>query len=60
MATVNGTFVPVAFFGAQSTNPGLDQVNLRPLPTSLADAGQVNIVTVDGQVANTVTAVIQQ
>jgi uncharacterized protein (TIGR03437 family) len=59
-ATVNGTSVPVTFFGAQPTNPGLDQINLGPLPTSLAGAGQVNIVvTVDGETANTVTVTIQ-
>jgi uncharacterized protein (TIGR03437 family) len=52
--TVNGTAVPVTFFGAQPENPGLDQVNLGPLPNSLAGAGRVNIVvTVDGQAGNT-------
>jgi uncharacterized protein (TIGR03437 family) len=50
----------VAFSGAQPINPGLDQINLGPLPSSLAGAGQVNIVvTVDGQTANTVTVTIQ-
>jgi uncharacterized protein (TIGR03437 family) len=59
-ATVNSMAIPVTFFGAQPVNPGLDQVNLGPLPISLAGAGQVNIVvTVDGQAANTVTATIQ-
>ena len=34
--TVNGIAVPVAWFGAQSAYPGLDQLNLGPLPQSLA------------------------
>ncbi|MBV9507530.1 MAG: hypothetical protein JO323_21255, partial [Acidobacteriia bacterium] len=59
-AAVNGAAIPVAFFGAQSVNPGLDQINLGPLPASLAGAGQANIVvTVDGQAANTVTVSFQ-
>jgi sugar lactone lactonase YvrE len=59
-ATVNGTPVPVASFGAQPVDPGLDQINLGPLPSSLAGAGEVSIiVTVDGQPANAVTVTIQ-
>ena len=60
VANVNGVGVPVAYFGAQSQYPGLDQVNLGPLPASLAGAGRVNIViTADGEAANTVTAAFQ-
>jgi large repetitive protein len=56
--TVNGTTVQ-SVFAPQGTDPGLDQLNLE-LPDSLAGAGTVNIVvTADGQVANTVTTVIQ-
>ncbi len=56
--TVNGTTVQ-SVFAPQGTDPGLDQLNLL-LPDSLAGAGTVNIVvTADGQVANTVTTVIQ-
>jgi uncharacterized protein (TIGR03437 family) len=59
-ATVNGVNVPVTYSGAQSSYPGLDQINLGPLPASLAGAGTVNlVVTVDGQAANTVTLAIQ-
>lgn len=59
-ATVNGTNVPVAFFGAQGSDAGLDQINLGPLPASLAGAGIVNLIlTADGQAANTVTVAIQ-
>jgi large repetitive protein len=58
-ATVNGVSVP-ALAVPQPTYPGLDQINLGPLPSSLAGAGTVNIViTVDGQAANTVTVTIQ-
>ena len=54
-ASVNGVSLPVAFYGAQSQFPGLDQVNLE-VPRSLAGAGLVNLaITVDGAAANTVT-----
>jgi uncharacterized protein (TIGR03437 family) len=54
-ASVNGVSLPVAYFGAQSQYPGLDQLNLQ-VPASLAGAGLVDlVVTVDGQPANTVT-----
>jgi uncharacterized protein (TIGR03437 family) len=52
--TVGGLSVPVQFAGAQG-DPGLDQVNILLAPM-LANRGLLNIVlTVDGQVANTVT-----
>ena len=35
-ATVGGQTVPVLWFGAQATSTSLDQVNLGPLPASLA------------------------
>jgi uncharacterized protein (TIGR03437 family) len=48
-----------AAFAAQSQYPGLDQINLQ-LRASLAGAGLVNIViTLDGNAASTVTALIQ-
>jgi uncharacterized protein (TIGR03437 family) len=59
-ATVNGISVPVVFSGAQGSYPGMDQINLGPLPASLAGAGTVNLViTADGQAANTVTVSVQ-
>jgi uncharacterized protein (TIGR03437 family) len=59
-ATINGVSVPVSYFGAQGSDEGLDQVNLGPLPASLAGAGVVNIaITADGQPANPVTIAIQ-
>jgi uncharacterized protein (TIGR03437 family) len=59
-ATVNGIGVPVVFSGAQGSYPGMDQINLGPLPAGLAGAGTVNvIITADGQVANTVAVSIQ-
>jgi len=55
-ASANGLSVPVAFFGAQGQYPGLDQINLGPLPLALTGAGQINIaITADGQSANGVT-----
>jgi len=55
MATIGGTKVPVAFAGDAPGFIGLDQVNLGPLPRSLAGRGEVDVVlTVDGKVANTV------
>jgi uncharacterized protein (TIGR03437 family) len=57
--TIGGTSVPVQFAGAQTTYPGLDQVNVQ-LPLSLRGAGESNVVlTVDGQVSNTVTIRVQ-
>jgi uncharacterized protein (TIGR03437 family) len=57
--TIGGTDVPVQFAGAQTTYPGLDQVNVQ-LPLSLRGAGESNVVlTVDGQVSNTVTIRVQ-
>jgi uncharacterized protein (TIGR03437 family) len=59
-ATINGVSVPVVFFGAQGTYAGVDQINIGPLPASLAGAGLVNVViSADGQAANTVTMSIQ-
>jgi uncharacterized protein (TIGR03437 family) len=59
-ATVNGISIPVAYAGAQSQFPGLDQINVGPLPTSLAGAGTSDlIVTVDGVPANSVQLAFQ-
>jgi uncharacterized protein (TIGR03437 family) len=57
--TIAGTNVPVQFAGAQTTYPGLDQVNVQ-LPLGLRGAGESNVVlTVDDQVSNTVTIRVQ-
>jgi uncharacterized protein (TIGR03437 family) len=57
--TINGVAVPVQYAGAQPTYPGLDQVNVS-LPAALAGTGNANIVlTVDGQISNTVMVAIQ-
>lgn len=59
-ATIGGTVVPVQYAGAQSLYPGFDQVNIGPLPTSLAGKGVTDcIVFVDGVPANTVQIAIQ-
>jgi uncharacterized protein (TIGR03437 family) len=59
-ATVGGQNVQVAFAGAQGAFIGEDQVNIGPLPQSLAGNGVTNIViTADGQAANTVNLAIQ-
>jgi uncharacterized protein (TIGR03437 family) len=57
--TVNGVNVPVQYAGAQPSFPGLDQVNVS-LPATLGGSGYANVVlTVDGQVSNTVMVDIQ-
>ncbi|MDQ6677754.1 MAG: hypothetical protein M3Z09_10715 [Acidobacteriota bacterium] len=54
-ASIGTVGVPVLYAGAQSQFPGLDQVNIGPLPQTLAGKGAVNLVlTVDGVPANTV------
>jgi uncharacterized protein (TIGR03437 family) len=59
-ATVGGLNVPVLFSGAAPGFAGEDQVNIGPLPLSLAGKGSVNILlTAGGQAANTVNVTIQ-
>ena len=59
-ATVGGLSVPVLGWAATSQFVGEDQVNIGPLPPSLAGRGSVNIViTADGLAANTVNVTIQ-
>jgi uncharacterized protein (TIGR03437 family) len=57
--SINGVSVQVQYAGAQPSFPGLDQVNVS-LPAALSGAGNANVVlTVDGQVSNTVLVNIQ-
>jgi len=59
-ATVGGVSVPVLYSGAAPGFAGEDQVNIGPLPQSLAGEGSVNILlTADGLAANTVNVTIQ-
>jgi uncharacterized protein (TIGR03437 family) len=59
-ATLGGVSLPVVFLAAQGDLIGVDQVNLGPLPRSLAGRGNVNLVlTVEGRAANTVQLNIQ-
>jgi large repetitive protein len=63
-ATLNGASVPVIYFGAQGgaqdSDAGLDQINVGPLPASLAGAGIVKLtIAADGGASNTVTLNIQ-
>ena len=54
--TVGGEEVPVLGAVPQGEYVGLDQINIGPLPRSLAGRGEVNILlTTDGKPANTVT-----
>ncbi|HKQ79657.1 MAG TPA: choice-of-anchor D domain-containing protein [Blastocatellia bacterium] len=54
-ATIGGTPVMLGFAGPQGSFTGLDQLNVGPLPRSLAGRGMLDVViTVDGKVANTV------
>ena len=59
-ATVGGEFVPVVYAGAHSRYPGLDQVNLGPLPRSLAGKGVAEILLeVDAKKANRLTIAVE-
>jgi uncharacterized protein (TIGR03437 family) len=59
-ATVGGEVAPVAFAGAQTEYPGLDQINIGPLPRTLAGRGAVTVqLKVDGKDANAVTVSIR-
>jgi len=58
--TMDGLSVPVLYGGPAPGFAGEDQVNIGPLPPSLAGKSSVNILlTVDGQAANTVNVTIQ-
>ncbi len=57
---VGGVSVPVTYAGAQSEFAGFDQLNIGPLPRSLAGRGEVAVlVTVESDRANTVNLSIQ-
>jgi uncharacterized protein (TIGR03437 family) len=61
-ATIGGTKVPVVYAGPVAGAPGLDQINVGPLPQSLAGTGKGDVtvaLTVDGVPANNVTVNIQ-
>jgi uncharacterized protein (TIGR03437 family) len=59
-ATIGGVSVPVIYAGPQGSFSGLDQINIGPLPQSLAGKGAVNlVVTVDGIPANTANLNVQ-
>ncbi|MGH9845261.1 MAG: hypothetical protein ACREEM_41630, partial [Blastocatellia bacterium] len=54
-ARVGAVNVPVLYAGAAPDFIGLDQINLGPLPRSLAGRGEVDVVlTVDGKTGNMV------
>ena len=58
--TIGGIAVPVLGAAAQSQFPGLDQVNVGPLPQTLAGKGNSSVVLkVDARTSNTVTVDIQ-
>lgn len=59
-AQVGGTTVPVSFAGPQGEYAGLDQVNIGPLPRSLAGKGEAAVVVAAGRFkSNTVSVTIQ-
>ncbi|MBI1760723.1 MAG: hypothetical protein HYR56_04730, partial [Acidobacteria bacterium] len=59
-AKVGGTEAPVVFVGPVEGLVGLDQLNVGPLPRSLAGRGEVNLtVQVEGQAANVVTVAMR-
>lgn len=58
--TVDGLSVPISFAQAQGSLIGTDQVNLGPLPRSLAGRSNVNVViSVEGRAANSLMIAIQ-
>ena len=59
-ATIGGLPLPVGYAGKQGDFAGLDQLNIGPIPRSLAGRGEAAIaITVDGAAANSVTIAIQ-
>ncbi len=59
-ATVGGVDVPVLFAGAAPGLAGVDQINLGPLPRSLAGRGPVDLILSAGNLAsNTVRVTIK-
>ena len=57
---VGGVSTPVPFIGGVEGLVGLDQLNVGPLPRTLAGRGEVSIaILVDGQTANVVTVNIR-
>jgi len=59
-AAIGGQDVPVPAFVPHGTLIGLDQINLGPLPRSLAGAGTVDVtITVDGVESNSGKVAIQ-
>lgn len=59
-ATLGGTATPVDFAAQQGDLVGVDQVNLGPLPRSLAGRGNVNLnVSVEGRAANPLQITVQ-
>jgi uncharacterized protein (TIGR03437 family) len=59
-ATIDGEEVPVFFVGPQGEFAGLDQVNLGPLPRTLAGRGEVEIlITINGRSSNPVVVVLE-
>jgi uncharacterized protein (TIGR03437 family) len=61
VVTVGGQDVGVLYWGPAGANlAGVEQVNVGPLPRSLAGAGTANIIlTADGQTANPVQVTIK-
>ena len=60
LVTVNSGTVPVTYAGPQPDFPGLDQLNIGPLPLSLQGSGTTNIrVSIGKSVSNAVTIQIQ-
>jgi len=56
-ATVGGVEVPVLFAGASPDFAGVDQINLGPLPRSLAGRGTVDVIVSVGSLASNVVSV---
>ena len=59
-ASIGGRSVPVMAVAPSGEYPGLDQIALGPLPTSLAGSGSVDVaVSIAGNTSNKLSIVIQ-
>jgi uncharacterized protein (TIGR03437 family) len=59
-ATLGGVDIPLSFAGPQGEYSGFDQINVGPLPRSLAGRGPVDfLLSVDGKPANILTISVQ-
>jgi len=60
LVTIDSATVPVTYAGTQPEFPGLDQLNIGPLPQALQGSGTATIlVSIGKMVSNAITIQIQ-